>query len=98
MIIQLIELSLLYLSLRLAQRQTHKAHNDQENSKAECGWREEELLIMIRNVLSLEPKEAVRMVVLVAHEIIIVVPEHSFVSQLLYFIRNSNLLEKSTLG
>lgn len=52
---------------------------------------------MIRNVLSLEPKEAVRMVVLVAHEIIIVVPEHSFVSQLLYFIRNSNLLEKSTL-
>jgi len=98
MIIQLIELSLLYLSLRLAQRQTHKAHNDQENSEAECGWREEELLIMIRNVLSLEPKEAVRMVVLVTHEIIIVVPEHSFVSQLLYFIRNSNLLEKSTLG
>ena len=98
MIIQLIELSLLYLSLRLAQRQTHKTHNDQENSEAECGWREDELLIMIRNVLSLEPKEAVRMVVLVAHEIIIVVPEHSFVSQLLYFIRNSNLLEKSTLG
>lgn len=51
---------------------------------------------MVRDMLSLEPQKAICMVVLVAHEIVIVVSKHGFLSKFLDFIRDPNLLEKGS--